>query len=104
MSSNYLKISVAAALLAAAAAAHAEDEPTSEPKKSAISGLPAGLDLNVDFSAGWGFFGFGNSLYANPHDDVAQDLSSNWMEGYVKGGFDGTFKLSGGSELYGKLT
>jgi hypothetical protein len=103
MKSNYLRLSIAAALLSAATLAHAEDA-KEEPKKSAISGLPAGMDLNVDFSAGWGYFGFGNSLFANSHDEVTQDLSSNWMEGFVKGGFDGTFKLSGGSELYGALT
>ena len=104
MMTNYLRMAVAAALLASAARAQAEDAPKEEAKKTAISGLPAGLDLNVDFSAGWGYFAFGNSLYANPHGDVAQDLSSNWMEGFVKGGFDGVYKLSGGSELYGKLT
>jgi alginate export protein len=100
MQSNYLRMAVAAVLLAAAAAARAEDEP----KKPAISGLPEGTELNLEFSAGWGYFGFGNSLYANSHDEVTQDLSSNWMEGFVKGGFDLTHKLSGGSELYGALT
>jgi hypothetical protein len=104
MRTNYLRMAVAAALLASVARAQAEDAPKEEAKKTAISGLPAGLDVNVDFSAGWGYFGFGNSLYANPHDEVAQDFSSNWMEGFVKGGFDGVYKLSGGGELYGKLT
>ena len=91
---------MAAVLLAAAALARAEDEPS----KSAIPGLPEGTTLDLEFSAGWGFFGFGNSLYANSHDEVEQDLSDNWMEGYVKGGFSMTHKLSGGSELYGALT
>src|SRR3954466_11674061 len=100
MTPDKLRISIAAALLAAAMTAHAEDAP----KKSAIPGLPAGTELNLQFSAGWGFFGFGNSLYANSHGEVTQDLSSNWMEGYVKGGFDLTHKLTGGSELYGALT
>ena len=100
MRSNYLRLAVAAALLAPAAQALAEDEP----KKSAVSGLPEGTELNLEFSAGWGYFGFGNSLYANSHDELTQDLSSNWMEGFVKGGFDLTHKLSGGSELYGALT
>jgi hypothetical protein len=99
MQPNYLRLAVAAALLASAAVAQAEDAP----KDSGI-GLPDGLDAKLEFSAGWGFFGFGNSLYANSHDEVTQDLSDNWMEGYVKGGFRGTFKLSNGSEFYGKLT
>jgi len=102
MRSNYLKLAVTAALLSAALA-HAEDA-KEEPKKGAISGLPEGSELNLQFSAGWGFFGFANSLYANSHGEVQQDLSDNWMEGYVKGGFDGKFKLSNGGEIYGALT
>jgi hypothetical protein len=105
MKANYLKAAIAAALLAAASA-HAEGEaeaPKAE-SKSAIPGLPEGTEATLQFSAGWGFFGFGNSLYANSHDEVEQDLSSNWMEGYVKGGFDIVHKLSGGSEIYGAIT
>ena len=103
MRPDYLRIAVTAALLSAATLARAEDA-KEEPKKGAISGLPANAELNLTFSAGWGFFGFANSLYANSHDEVQQDLSDNWMEGFVKGGFDGKFKLSNGSELYGALT
>jgi Alginate export len=99
MRSNYLRISVAAALLAASVASHAEDE-----AKTTVPGLPAGTDWKLEFSAGWGFFGFGNSLFANSHDEVTQDLSDNWMEGFVKGGFSGTHKLSDDSEFYGALT
>ena len=76
MKPNYLKLAITAALLSSAMA-YAED-PKEEPKKSAISGLPEGTELNLTFSAGWGYFGFGNSLYANSHDEVTQDLSSNW--------------------------
>jgi len=102
MRSHYLKLAITAALLGSALA-HAEDA-KEEPKKGAISGLPDDVELNLTFSAGWGFFGFANSLYANSHDEVQQDLSDNWMEGFVKGGFDGKFKLSNGSEIYGALT
>jgi Alginate export len=97
---DYLRLAVAAVLLSATTLARAEDEP----KKSAVSGLPEGTEMNLQFSAGWGYFGFGNSLYANSHDEVSQDLSSNWMEGYVKGGFDFLHKLSAGGEVYGALT
>jgi alginate export protein len=100
MKTRYLRLCIAGVLLGAAALAHAEDEE----KKGAISGLPEGTEANLQFSAGWGMFGFGNSLYANSHDEVQQDLSDNWMEGYVKGGFDITHKLSSGSEFYGALT
>jgi alginate export protein len=103
MKPDYLRLAIAATLLAAGAA-HAADEPAKEESKGAISGLPEGTEANLQFSAGWGFFGFGNSLFANSHDEVTQDLSSNWMEGYVKGGVDVTHKLSNGSEIYGALT
>ncbi len=100
MNANYLKTAITLALLGSAVMAQAEDEP----KKSAIPGLPEGTTLDLEFSAGWGFFGFNNSLYANSHDEVEQDLSDNWMEGYVKGGFSLTHSLSGGSEIYGAIT
>jgi hypothetical protein len=99
MRPKHLQLAVVAALMSAATA-NAEDEP----KKTAIGGLPEGTEANLQFSAGWGYFGFGNSLYVNSHDEVQQDLSANWMEGYVKGGFDLTHKLSGGSEIYAALT
>ena len=76
MNSNYLRLAVAGALLAAASLASAADEPQAEAKKSAIPGLPEGTEANLQFSAGWGYFGFGNSLYNNSHDEVQQDLSS----------------------------
>jgi len=98
MRSNYPRIA-AAVLLALAGVAQAEDE-----EKKTLPGFPEGTDVQLEFSAGWGFFGFGNSLYANSHDEVTQDLSDNWMEGYVKGGFSLAHKLAGGGEIYGKLT
>ena len=100
MKNHLLKLTIGAALLAAAATAQAEDDAP----KLAVPGLPEGTTVDLEFSAGWGFFGFGNSLYANSHDEVTQDLSSNWMEGYVKGGFSLTHKLASGGEFYGKLT
>jgi hypothetical protein len=98
MKTRYTRV-MAAVLLTASALAQAEDD-----EKKGLPGFPEGTDVKLEFSAGWGFFGFGNSLYANSHDEVQQDLSDNWMEGYVKGGFSGTHKMSGGGELYGALT
>jgi Alginate export len=101
MRTNYIRAATAAVFIALASTAQAED--AKEESKS-IPGFPAGTDVELVFSAGWGFFGFGNSLYANSHDEVTQDLSDNWMEGYVKGGFSGVHKLSGGGEIYAKVT
>src|SRR4051812_44507268 len=99
MPSNYIRMAVAAVLLATAAAAHAADEP----KKSAVSGLPEGTDLNLTFSAGWGYFGFGKSLGRNPQIEVSKELSSNWMQGSAKGGFGLSPRFTGGSDLCAAL-
>jgi hypothetical protein len=99
MKSNHVKLAVLAALLAATAQSRAGEESADD-----SLGLPAGTEWKLDFSAGWGFFGFGNSLYANSHDEVQQDLSDNWMEGFVKGGFSGTHKMNQGGEFYGAIS
>jgi hypothetical protein len=102
MRSNYLRLAITAVLLSPAMA-YAEDPPPASNEED-THGLPSGSDWKLDFSAGWGFFGFGNSLYANSHDEVQQDLSDNWMEGFVKGGFSGTHKLNGAGEFYGAIS
>ncbi len=86
MRSNYLRLAVAAALLAPGALAFAEDAPKEESKPD-THGLPAGTDWKLDFAAGWGFFGFGNSLYANSHDEVTQDLVRQLDGGVRQGRF-----------------
>jgi hypothetical protein len=88
------------ALLATTAASAAEEESGYK-----IPGLPSGLDWTLNLDATWGVFGFHNSLYQNPKpDDVSGDLSDNWMEGSIKPALSGVYKLSGDSELYGKLS
>src|SRR5690349_23471082 len=94
------KISAAVLLALAAAPAFAEDEakPTPPP------GLPAGVDWTFNLDAGYGVFGFDNSLYLNPRPDPSGDLGDNWTEGNVKAALGGVYKNSGGSEWYGKLS
>ena len=95
------KISAAVLLALAAAPAFAEDEakPTPPP------GLPAGVDWTFNLDAGYGVFGFDNSLYLNPRpDDPSGDLGDNWTEGNVKAGLGGVYKVAGGSEWYGKVS
>jgi len=95
------KISAAVLLALATAPAFAEDEakPTPPP------GLPAGVDWTFNLDAGYGVFGFDNSLYLNPRpDDPSGDLGDNWTEGNVKAGLSGVYKVTGGSEWYGKVS
>jgi hypothetical protein len=95
------RISAAVLLALAAAPAFAEDAPKPAPPP----GLPAGVDWTFNLDAGYGVFGFDNSLYLNPRpDDPSGDLGDNWTEGNVKAGLSGVYKVSGGSEWYGKVS
>ncbi|HKW00634.1 MAG TPA: alginate export family protein [Vicinamibacterales bacterium] len=72
--------------------------------ESRPTGLPAKIDWTFNLDAGWGSFGFGNSLYRNPKNpNVPSNLSDQWFEGFVKPALSGTFKLKS-SEIYGKLS
>ncbi len=93
----------AAAVLLALAAVPATAE--EEEKKAPPPGLPAGLDWTFNLDAGYGVFGFDNSLYLNPRpDDPSGDLGDNWTEGMVKAGLSAVHSNSGGSEWYGKIS
>src|SRR5262245_49756406 len=70
----------------------------------AATGLPPNIDWSFNFDAGWGSFGFANSLFDNPKDPVPENLSDQWFEGYVKPALSGTYRLQSSSEIYGKLS
>ena len=82
-------------------AARAQDAPaTAKP-----TGLPASVDWTFNFDAGWGTFGFANSLFDNPKEPgVDENLSDQWFEGYVKPALSGTYTLASSSEIYGKVS
>jgi len=95
---------LAALALLAPTGAHAQDPPKDQPE-ARPTGLPAKISWTFNLDAGWGSFGFANSLYRNTHDPgVANDLSDQWFEGYVKPALSGTFKTKSSSEFYGKLS
>jgi hypothetical protein len=55
--------------------------------------------------AGWGSFGFANSLFTNPKEPgVDENLSDQWFEGYVKPGLSGAYTFASSSEIYGNLS
>lgn len=75
---------------------HAQDRPT---------GLPSQLTWTFNFDAGWGTFGFANSLFDNPKEPgVDENLSDQWFEGYIKPAVSGAFTLASSSQIYGKLS
>jgi hypothetical protein len=81
-----------------------EDKPPQQ-DQARPTGLPSPVrwDFNVD--AGWGTFGFANSLYTNPKDPgTDENLSDQWFEGYLKPALSGRYRLRSSGELYGKLS
>ena len=89
-----------ALLLLVPSTARAQDK---EQERS--TGLPSGVKWTFNFDAGWGTFGFANSLYDNPKEPgVDENLSDQWFEGYVKPALSGRYILKSTSELYGKVS
>ena len=70
------------------------------------NGLPKPIKWTFNFDAGWGTFGFANSLYINPKDPgTNEDLSDQWFEGYVKPALSWHYTSAPSeSELYGKVS
>ena len=91
-------ISSATLILAGTAAAQSQDT-TTRP-----TGLPKQIQWKVNFDAGIGAFGFGNSLYTNARPDPSGNLGDDWMEGYAKPALSAVYPLTGGSAVYGKAS
>ena len=87
----------------APAATESADTQGKQEKKEERSGFPQRVKLKFNFDAGWGTFGFGNSLYTDVRPDPSDNLGSHWFEGFVKPAISATVPW-GSSELYGKLS
>jgi hypothetical protein len=73
-------------------------------KEARSIGLPTNIVWTFNLDAGWGTFGFANSLFNNPKEPgVNEDLSDQWFEGFVKPALSGSYQYQS-SELYGKLS
>jgi len=90
-------------LLLLATSARAQDTPAPAAETRPL-GLPSKVDWKFNFDAGWGVFGFANSLYQDPKEGVPQNYGDNWMEGFLKPAISGTYTLQSSSEFYGKLS
>src|SRR6185503_3223108 len=100
-------ISILAMLLYAVPAAAQTTSPQDKPAQAEArtTGLPPGVTWKFNFNAGWGTFGFANSLYDNPKEPgVDENLSDQWFEGYVKPALSGAYTFPSTSELYGKVS
>ena len=82
-----------------------EPAPAPAQPEERSTGLPSTLKWTFNFDAGWGNFGFANSLFNSPKNPgVAENLSDQWFEGYVKPALSGTYTLASSSEIYGKVS
>ena len=92
------------AILIMPMAARAQDAaPPPAQEEQRPTGLPKALEWTFNFDAGWGTFGFQNSLFTNPKEGVEENLSDQWFEGYIKPALSGSYTGSHGV-LYGKLS
>jgi Alginate export len=88
--------------LAPPVAPQAKPADQAEPRPT---GLPAHINWTFNLDAGWGTFGFNNSYYNDPKEPgLPEDLSDQWLEGYVKPALSGVFTLKSSSEIYGKVS
>jgi hypothetical protein len=85
-------------------AAAQDPAPPAEESEARDTGLPKALDWTFNLDAGWGAFGFANSLFTNPKEGVATNLSDQWFEGYVKPALSGSYTFAASSQLYGKVS
>ncbi len=96
------------ALAIAPAAAVAQDAAPAKPQEKAEerpTGLPSRIEWTFNLDAGWGTFGFANSLYDNPKNPgVDEDLSDQWFEGYVKPALSAKYTFASSGEVYGKVS
>jgi hypothetical protein len=81
----------------------AQEPPPAQPEERP-TGLPGRITWRFNFDAAWGSFGFANSLYNNPKEEVVERLSDQWFEGMVKPALSGTFRLANASEVYGRIS
>jgi len=80
------------------------DTPAETPEERP-TGLPSKMTWTFNFDAGWGTFGFANSLYDNPKEPgVDENLSDQWFEGYMKPALSASYTLASSSEVYGKIS
>ena len=93
-----------------AMAAQAQDAPAPQDKpaegeQERSTGLPSRVTWTFNFDAGWGNFGFGNSLFNNPKEPgVDENLSDQWFEGYAKPALSGSYTTASSREIYGKVS
>ena len=103
-----------AALLLAPSMVRAQDGAEQPAEKAApkasgeevrSTGLPSQIKWAANVDAGWGSFGFANSLFTNPKEPgVDENLSDQWLEGFIKPALSAAYTLDSSSVVYGKVS
>ena len=108
---SILVMTTIACAVGAPAPARAQATPPDKPqdgqekKDERPTSLPPAIKWTFNFDAGWGTFGFANSLYNNPKEPgVQENLSDQWFEGYIKPALSGAYTLGSGGQVYGKIS
>ena len=95
-----LFVSTLAFALTADAQTTSPQDPPAAPSDTRQTGLPSSITWTFNFDAGWGSFGFANSLFDNPKEPgVDENLSDQWFEGYVKPALSGSYKTDSRRDL-----
>ncbi len=100
-----LFVVVLAAALPVDAQTTSPQDPPAAPADQRSTGLPSAITWKFNFDAGWGTFGFANSLYNNPKEPgVDEALSDQWFEGYVKPALSASYMTDYAGEIYARVS
>ena len=95
-------LSVATAPLAAAA----QEPSTRATDQTRATGGSArtGFSWDLLFEAGWGTFGFANTLFSEPEEGAEVEVTDRWFEGYIKPGVELGYDFGAGGRLWGRVS
>jgi hypothetical protein len=63
-----------------------------------------GFSWAVHFDAGWGTFGFANTLFEQPREGGEDEVRDRWFEGYLKPGLSVGYDSSTAGRVWGKVS
>jgi len=81
-----------------------DEQPAPAKPEERSTGLPSKIHWTFNFDATWGTFGFANSLFQNPKEDVPENLSDQWFEGSLKPALSASYQFANTTELFGKAS
>ena len=94
---------VAVGILSIGSTATAKGQARDTTSTERPTGLPKQFKWIFNFDAGAGAFGFGNSLYTDPHPDPSGNLGDDWVETFARAALSADQSFQRGT-LYGKAS